>query len=1122
VGKFFSTSLPRRKELSQDIPTHESFVIVQKEYVKEYDCTAVLYEHRKTKGRLLSILTKEDEKVFGITFKTPVSNNSGVAHILEHSVLCGSQKYPIKEPFTQLMKSSLQTYLNAMTYNDRTVYPVASPNLKDFYHLVGVYLDAVFQPKLEEWVLQQEGWHYEFVKDGEEDGAKEKLSISGVVYNEMKGVYANSDAIHGYAAEEALFPDVNYKFSSGGDPIDIPCLSYKDFRAFHTKFYHPSNAYAYFYGDDDPHLRLVILDEYFSMFEGRKGNSSVDSSVGIQSAFKAPVRVSKPYPVAPEEFPADLEGMEEGGDEAVAVVDAPNTNAHDSAESLHEVSVQWVLHDANADTKTRFGLSILSQALLRTQTSPLYRALLESGLGNAVLGDGYDDGLQQAVFSIGLKGVKCKSDAELESKVSAVESTILSTLEKLSKDGFSKEHIESTVNSLEFNLREFSSGNTTGNPKGLSLYLSILPGWLYGRSPVQELQYEKALIELKREILSPSSNFLVDLINTYFLQNNHRVTLHMYPEPEFAQIRQKKEDERLDSLEKSFSQSDIEEIKATTEKLLEIQSTPDSEEDIATIPTLKVNDLPLLGKRITGSSVHEVKTSNSTMLLNEQSTSGILYSSMFLDFSTLPMTYIPLIPLYTFILSTCGTSKTDEVTMSQKLGRHTGGISFSASIDSVPLEYTLPTSVSSLRHEDVVKPFFLVSGKALAENIPYLLEYMQEMITSPNFLVKDRILQQLKQVVTHQEQALVSSGHRYATSLLMSSYSKSSYVNIVMNGFLSLYSNRALLQMLSKDGNEGFEKLLQDLQVMHRIILDRENKSLVFSLTGDEKTLQGAEKLFTSSMSSIFPSNQYSSGKEKSLIGAVYGNKWSKENFYEKKSLSSECMSSTLPDLVSMEEDLANIPEHPITLGISVPTQVNYNVKLGKVFDFYDQTKQDGLRSGSCDVILNDLQSGYLWDAVRVKGGAYGAYGAVNKHTGVLSYTSYRDPNVKNTFKAFDGVSSALSSRLSAQQHQPLNSRDQDLEKAILSTIGSIDAPTSPSERGSIATSRFLFQVKQEQIDKKRREVLDANLKDLKAFQEGAEKLKEIGSRIVVGSEESLASSGLKFSKIIRPLAKKN
>jgi Zn-dependent M16 (insulinase) family peptidase len=212
--------------------------------------------------------------------------------------------------------------------------------------------------------------------------------------------------------------------------------------------------------------------------------------------------------------------------------------------------------------------------------------------------------------------------------------------------------------------------------------------------------------------------------------------------------------------------------------------------------------------------------------------------------------------------------------------------------------------------------------------------------------------------------------------------------------------------------------------------------------------------------------------------------------------------------------------EAPVTLGISVPAQVHYNVKLGKVFDFQKRTGGgDGLRSGSCDVILNDLQSGYLWDAVRVKGGAYGAYGSVNKHTGVLAYTSYRDPNVKNTFKAFDGVASALATRVQGQEGLR---RDQDLEKAILSTIGSIDAPTSPSERGSISTSRYLFQVRQEHVDRKRQEVLDANMKDLAAFQAGAEKLKEIGAKIVVGSEESLASSGLKFDKIVRPLAKKS
>jgi hypothetical protein len=523
--------------------THPSFDVVSHEAVKEHSAVATLYRHRATGAELLSVACDEEEKVFGVAFRTPHGGDTGVAHVLEHSVLCGSRKYPVKEPFVQLLKSSLQTYLNAMTYPDRTVYPVASPNTKDFYHLVDVYLDAVFHPRLQPWVLQQEGWHLEVAEGGASgsnsgapaagDGSGDApvtLQYKGVVYNEMKGVYSSPDSAHAYAADEAMWPHTVYGRSSGGDPLAIPGLTWEEFTGFHARFYHPSNARVFFFGDDDVATRLSIIDGYFAGFPASPQSTAAlaaAAAVPPQRLFSAPIRMSRPYPVAAdgEDDGYDGEGDdEEGGeeyegeppagaaatttvadahpasaiphgstasataggvagggsggvpepvagtphsavpaDEAVAAATgassagASTAAAAGSVPDKHEFTLNWVLHEAPAydpvtgasnavtvsgagaadgaaaragppDEVTRYGLAVLNHLLMRQQTSTLRKALTDSGLGSAVIGGGLDDGLQQATFSVGLKGVKAAD-------VDAVEGLILETLRKVREGG---------------------------------------------------------------------------------------------------------------------------------------------------------------------------------------------------------------------------------------------------------------------------------------------------------------------------------------------------------------------------------------------------------------------------------------------------------------------------------------------------------------------------------------------------------------------------------------------------------------------------------------------------------------------------------------------------------------
>ena len=362
-------------------PTH-GFTLIREQKLPEINATARHYRHAGTGAELLSLLNNDENKVFGVSFATPPADSTGVAHILEHSVLCGSRKYPIKEPFVELMKSSLNTFLNAMTFPDKTCYPVASQNVQDFYNLIDVYLDAVFFPRLTPQIFQQEGWHYEL------DAPDAPLIYKGVVFNEMKGNYSSPDSMLRELSQRSLYPDITYGLDSGGDPKHIPDLTYEELKAFHQRHYHPSNAKFFFYGDDDPEERLRLLGARLAEFSGIE----VDAEVPLQPRFAAPKRLTRTYAAGNED--AQGPGAKEAPKETM-------------------LTVNWMF-DEPADIETALAFDILEHILIGNPAAPLYKALIDSGLGEALAGTGLDDGLRQPMFSIGLKGIDAADADKVE------------------------------------------------------------------------------------------------------------------------------------------------------------------------------------------------------------------------------------------------------------------------------------------------------------------------------------------------------------------------------------------------------------------------------------------------------------------------------------------------------------------------------------------------------------------------------------------------------------------------------------------------------------------------------------------------------------------------------------
>ncbi|MBZ0278495.1 MAG: insulinase family protein, partial [Anaerolineae bacterium] len=605
---------------------YHGFELVSERYIPEINSHAKLYRHVRTGAELLSMENSDENKTFGITFKTPPPDSSGLPHILEHSVLCGSRKYPVKEPMIELVKGSLQTFINAMTMPDRTLYPVASTNLHDFYNMVDVYLDSVFYPAMDEKTLQQEGWHFEL------DSKDAPMSLKGVVFNEMKGYYSSPDVMESEYMRHALLPDTPYAFDYGGDPARIPDLTYEDFRAFHDTYYHPSNSRIYFYGDDDPMERLKLVDSFIAAFDHRV----IDAELPLQPRFAAPRRQVIPI----ETGEGDNKGY---------------------------LTIGWLLNDV-LDSDTTLALSILEHILIDTPASPLRKVLIDSGLGEDLSGDGLNASTREATFSTGLKGIAI-SDAE------TIERLILDTLQNLADEGIDPAMVEAALNTLEFILRE---NNTGSAPRGLVMMFRALQTWTHGGDPLERLAFAGSLERIKERAAQPG--FFEGLIRRYLLDNPHRTTIILEPDDTVREKRDAAEQSRIDNARSNMTAEGIDAVVQDTEELKRRQETPDSPEALATIPRLTLADMETKTRRIPSETL---SMQGSKVLYHPQPTNGIAYVDVGFDLQTLPQEYIPYIKLFGQALLEMGTESEDYVRLSQRIGRKTGGIDTSSLVSQV-------------------------------------------------------------------------------------------------------------------------------------------------------------------------------------------------------------------------------------------------------------------------------------------------------------------------------------------------------------------------------------------------------------------------------------------------------
>ncbi|CAH9116055.1 unnamed protein product [Cuscuta epithymum] len=954
------------------------FEEVCEQFIDECKSKAVLYKHKKTGAEIMSVSNDDENKVFGIVFRTPPKDSTGIPHILEHSVLCGSRKYPLKEPFVELLKGSLHTFLNAFTYPDRTCYPVASTNTKDFYNLVDVYLDAVFFPKCVEdfQTFQQEGWHYEL------NDPSENITYKGVVFNEMKGVYSQPDSLMGRASQQALFPDNTYGVDSGGDPQVIPKLTFEEFKDFHRKYYHPSNARIWFYGDDDPTERLRILSGYLDMFDS--SSAPLESKIQIQKLFSEPVRVVEKYPAG------------EGGD----------------LKKKHMVCINWLLSEKPLDLETELALGFLDHLLLGTPASPLRKILLESGLGDAIVGGGVEDELLQPQFSIGLKGV-------LEENIQKVEELVMTTLKNLAEEGFDSDAVEASMNTIEFSLRE---NNTGSFPRGLALMLRSIGKWVYDMDPFEPLKYKIPLADLRARIATEGSKAVfAPLIEQFILTNPHRVTVEMHPDPEKASSDEAIEKEVLNKVKSSMTEEDLAELARSTNELRLKQETPDPPEALKSVPSLSLQDIP---KKPVHVPIEVGDINGIKVLRHDLFTNDILYAEVVFNMSLLKPELVPLLPLFCQSLLEMGTKDLDFVQLNQLIGRKTGGIS-------------VYPFTSSVRGTEDPCSHMIVRGKAMSGKTEDLFNLINTIVQDVQLTDQKRFKQFVCQSKAKMENRLRGSGHSIAAARMDAKLNAAGWLSEQMGGFSKL----EYLRTLEEKVENNWPEISSSLEEIRRSVFSKDG--CLVNLTADQKNLMTSEK-HVSSFLDLLPNN------------------------------------NSLKEPTAWSGRLS--PENE---AIVVPTQVNY---VGKAANLYGAGYE---LKGSAYVISKHISNTWLWDRVRVSGGAYGGFCDFDTHSGVFSFLSYRDPNLMKTLNVYDGTSDFL---------KELEMDDDALTKAIIGTIGDVDAYQLPDAKGYTSLLRYLLGVTPEEREMRREEILSTRLSDFKEFADAIQTVKDKGVVVAVAS----------------------
>lgn len=964
--------------------TYNGFKLLKTKDLKDINSTGMIFEHEKTGAKLLFIKNDDDNKVFSISFRTPPENSTGVPHIIEHSVLCGSRKFPVKEPFVELIKGSLNTFLNAMTFPDKTMYPIASKNDKDFVNLMDVYLDAVLYPDIYKHreIFMQEGWHYEL------ENKEDDLSYKGVVYNEMKGAFSSPDSILMRKIQESLFPDTSYGVESGGDPYNIPDLSYEEFLDFHKKYYHPSNSYIYLYGNMDIEEKLKFInDNYLKDFDKLK----IDSTIKEQKPFEKTIETTVEYPISPKESERDKTFL----------------------------SYNFVVGNST-DPEEYLALDILENILLESESSPLKKALIEANLGKDVFGF-CDRSILQPLFSIVVKNSN-------EDKKEEFKNVVTKTLKDLVSKGINKKLIEACINRREFDLRE---ANFQSFPKGLAYGIQCMDSWLYDECPFMHLEFEETLKKIKTAL---TTNYFENLISKYLLDNPHSSILMVKPSKSLAEKTENEIKEKLKNFKEHLSEDELNKIVEDTKKLKERQMTPDSLEDLNCIPLLSLGDLKKEADKL---PLVEKEECGVKILHHPIFTSGIGYLTMYFDINEISEDLIPYTSLLCTLLTNVSTKNYNYEDLTNEIDINTGGISFSAGCYS--------------KFNDAMNfsPKLSVRSKVLINKLPKLMELLGEIISNTKFDEDKKIKEIIQKIKSRLEMSMFDRGHMVAAKRVCSYFSPGSRYNDMLSG-VDFYK---FICDIEKNFQEKWTEIKTNLEKVYNMVFNKQN--LIVSFTCDEKDYDQFKESFCKLYNVL--------NESKAVSSKIYFNlKPENEGF----------MTSAKVQYVAKGCNFRN---------------------LG-----YDYT-------GALKVLKTIISFDYLWNKVRVQGGAYGCFCHFEMN-GNLFFASYRDPNLNKTIDAYNDVYEYL---------ENFNADEREMTKYIIGTMSEIDTPLTPSMMGDAAAINYIRGLSYDAIQKERDEILNCKVEDLKNLTNLLKDIAKENYICVLGNENKIQDNKDLFNKTL-------
>ena len=970
---------------SQELEILSAYTIEKEEALPDVNGLGVMLRHKKTGARVAIISNEDKNKAFCVSFRTPPENSTGVPHIIEHSVLCGSANFPLKDPFIELAKGSLNTFLNAMTASDRTMYPVASCNDQDFKNLMHVYMDAVFHPNIykHEEIFKQEGWHYEL------ESPEAELVYNGIVYSEMKGAFSSPESVLYRVTQNSLFPDTTYGVESGGDPDVIPELTYEQFLDFHRRYYHPSNSYIFLYGNMDVVERLHWMDEaYLNHFT----EQPIDSTVAYQESFDGTRELITYYSV----------------------------NQESEEENATFLSYN-VLTDAGLNQEKRIAFDILSRVLLNSPGAPLKKALLDAGIGEEIGGYHVNDMLQ-TYFTV------ISKNTTIDKKEQFVQ-IIEEVLTKCVEEGLNQESLQAAINSQEFHYREADFGSF---PKGVLYAIEAMDSWNYDdNEPFLFRHGNEAYASLKGKI---STGYFEQLIQEHLLNSKHRTIVTLAPKAGLNREKEEAVKEKLAEYKASLSKEEIEEMVAKTKQLKEYQDTPSSKEAVLSIPLLKREDI----EKKADPFVNEEKELCGIKTLHQPiHTNGIAYLSLLFDFKKCPKRLLPYTGLLWRMYGQVDTSKHGYLELSNEIDIHTGGISYGNAI------------YRNWENIEEYTPKFVVNAKALYDKIPKTLELIREVLLDTQFTDAKRLLEILLEEKSRLESYLSSSGNAVAVRRATSYFDEAACLHQIINSDIEFYG---FLADLVKNYEEKKEEMMAALAETATYLFGKDN--LLINITAEEEGFAALQEC-------------------------------------------ADTLLSVLPEQVQAGEPISFAPvkkqEGFITAG-----QVQYVALAGNF-------RKEGFSYNGTFAVLNTMLSyGYLWNNIRVKGGAYGASCSFAEN-GTVCFSSYRDPQLASTYETYYQTAEYLKN---------FEADERDMTKYIIGTMSKVDTPRTPQMEGNRCLTAYLRGRTFEDVQRERDEILSTGVEEIRATAAAVDAALKQNYICTIGTEKALRENEEKFESI--------